>query len=477
MKKFYKDKIVIVTVLVFSLVLGFTLLTTVQAATAPSLGTAATYGVLGSTYTNTSAGTTINGNVGYTTGPAVTPTISGTTHTADGAYNTAGTDQGSALGALNAQACDFNFGSPTDLSLLSQPLTPGVYCITAATSIGTGGITLSGSGSYIFRINGALTTVANSNVTGASSCNVFWTPTAATTLGANSTFAGTVIDAAGITVGSTVTWTGRALAFGGTVTTNTDTINVPSCGAPVVLPPSSTLPILHVVKFVVNNSGGTANASAFNLHVKLSGTDVAGSPAVGTVAPGTSYSLSAGTYVVSEDANNTSYASSFSGDCDSSGNVILSLGDNKTCTIINNDIESVVVLPATINIIKTVINDNGGIKTVASFPLFVNGTLVTSGVTNIFAAPATYTVTETNDSNYIRTFSGDCDINGQLNLIAGDHKTCMITNNDIAPVIVPKLPKTGFPPEERSATLPIVLLSGLSLVSIFLYFAQKKQTT
>lgn len=494
MKKFNKNKIVIVTVLVFSLVLGFTLLTTVQAATTPSLGTASTYGVLSSTYTNTVPGTTITGDVGFTTPPAVVPTISGTTHTADSAYNGAGIDQGTALASLASQACTFTF-APGAIDLATDTThgpvgvyTPGVYCTGApgAASIGTAGITLSGAGTYIFRINGALTSVVNSHVTlaGASACDVFWTPTQATTLGANSTFIGTNIDAAGITLGNNVSWTGLALAFGGTVTTAVDdNIAVPSCGAvpppviPPVIPPSSTLPILHVVKFVVNNSGGTANASAFNLHVKLSGTEVAGSPAVGTVAPGTSYTLSAGTYVVSEDANNTSYASSFSGDCDSSGNVILSSGDNKICTITNDDIEPVVVLPATINVIKTVINDNGGIKTVASFPLFVNGTLVTSGVTSTFVAPATYTVTETSDSNYLRTFSGDCDINGQINLLAGDHKTCLITNNDIAPLVVtPTLPKTGYPPQEQSALLNTIIPVGVFVALLSFYIIKTKQT-
>jgi hypothetical protein len=209
------------------------------AAVSADLSTAGNFGILASTYTNTVAGTTVNGDVGFTTGPAVAPTVSGTTHTADGTYNTAGTDQGNALSSLNAQTCDFNFSSATDLSLLPQPLTPGVYCITAAASIGTGGITLNGAGTYIFRINGALTSVANSNVTlsgGASACDVFWTPTSATTLGANSSFIGTDIDAAGITVGSTVTWEGRALAFGGTVTTNVDTINTPSCSTPTPEP-------------------------------------------------------------------------------------------------------------------------------------------------------------------------------------------------------------------------------------------------
>jgi hypothetical protein len=212
------------------------------AATTPPLDNVETYGVLSSTYTNTT-GTTINGDVGYTTPPATMPIINGTTHIADSSYNQAGISQGTILSALNSQSCDFNFSSATDLSLLPQPLAPGVYCITAATSIGTGGITLNDSGTYIFRISGALTTVDNSNVTltgSASACNVFWTPTSATTLGADSSFIGTNIDDAGITVGSTVTWIGRALAFGGTVTTNTDTITVPSCSIPVAPTPVVT---------------------------------------------------------------------------------------------------------------------------------------------------------------------------------------------------------------------------------------------
>lgn len=343
------NKISIVTVLIVSFVLvmsGFTGSITVRAATTPSLGTAATYGVLGSTYTNTSAGTTINGDVGFTTGPAVAPAGVHTNYGSGAPYATAGVDQGSALSALASQPCTFTF-APGAIDLATDtthgPIgvyTPGVYCTSGAASIGTGGITLSGSGTYIFRVDGALTTVANSVVTlanGASACDVFWTPTAATTLGANSTFVGTDIDASGITIGNTVTWTGRALAFGGTVTTDTDTITVPTC---TVIVPAT----LHIIKQIVNNSGGTATASLFNLHVKLSGTDVTGSPAVGIVSPGRSYSLSAGTYVVSEDAN-ASYTQTFSGDCNSSGSVILSAGDNKTCTITNDDIAAVVVPP------------------------------------------------------------------------------------------------------------------------------------
>lgn len=213
----------------------------VYAATSPGLGMADSFSILSSTYTNTVAGTTINGDVGYTVPPVVAPTINGAVHNADGTYNQAGIDQGTALVALNNQACSFSF-APGSIDLATDTThgpvgnyTPGVYCISGAGSIGTAGITLTGTGTYIFRMNGALTSAANSTVTlasGASACNVWWTPTSATTLGANSTFAGSDISAAGITIGNLTTWTGRALAFGGTVTTSRSTINtIPACSA------------------------------------------------------------------------------------------------------------------------------------------------------------------------------------------------------------------------------------------------------
>jgi hypothetical protein len=55
------NKVSTVGLLVFSLVLGFT--SPVFAATTPSLGAAASYGVLGSTYTNTVPGTTVTGDI------------------------------------------------------------------------------------------------------------------------------------------------------------------------------------------------------------------------------------------------------------------------------------------------------------------------------------------------------------------------------------------------------------------------------
>lgn len=297
-----------------------------SAATTPTLGFADTYGVLSNTYTNTAAGTTINGDVGFTTGPAVAP---GGTHTNYGSgapYSSAGTDQGTALSSLAAQPCTFTFAAGAiDLAADTThgPIgvyTPGVYCTNGAASIGTAGITLSGAGTYIFRVTGALTSVSNSvvSLSGASACDVFWTPTAATTLGDNSTFVGTNIDDSGISLGNTVNWTGRALAYAGTVTTVlADTITVPTC---------STTGSLTVVKTVINDSGRTNVVADFPLFVN--GT---------AVVSGISHTYAPGTYAVTETSDGSLYTRSFSGDCDASGMVTLSTGQNKICTVTNDD--------------------------------------------------------------------------------------------------------------------------------------------
>jgi hypothetical protein len=242
----------------------------VFAATSPGLGQADTFSILSSSYVNTAIGTTINGDLGYTTGPVVAPTVNGTTHVVDTVYNQAGIDQGTALTSLNNQPCTTTFasgaidlGTDTTHGPVGQ-YAPGVYCIDGAASIGGGStITLTGSGTYIFRMDGALTTSANSVVVlagSASACNIWWTPTEATTLGANSTFMGTDIDASGITIGSNVTWTGRALAFGGTVSTTTDTINtVPACANTSntdTTPPTPT-PVVNA-----GSGGGTVTSAS-----------------------------------------------------------------------------------------------------------------------------------------------------------------------------------------------------------------------
>jgi hypothetical protein len=258
---------------------------------------------------------------------------------ADSLFSQAGIDQGTTLADLNSQVCTFTF-APWAIDLATDTThswavwvyTPWVYCITWAATVWWTWITLDWAWTYIFKINWALNTVDNSVVTlsGASNCDVFWTPTAATTLGANTTFNWIIIDAAGITMWANTTFLWMALAYGWTVTTDTNTITAPICSSPATL---------NIIKNVVN---WTAIASDFSLHVKYPlGSDVAGSPATWTWTPGTAYSLSAWNYIVSENAN-TSYTQSFAWDCNTSGNISLLAGDNKTCTITNTYITPVI---------------------------------------------------------------------------------------------------------------------------------------
>lgn len=226
---------------------------TTTAATTPTLGSTEGYAILSSTYTNTGVAT-ITGSVGFTTPPAVVPAGIHINYGSGAQYAVAGTDQGVILSSLNTELCTFTF--PAGAIDLSTDVThgiigvysPGVYCSTGAMDIG-GPLTLNGRGTYIFRPAGALTSTANAVVAliDTSACDLFWTPTEATTIAANTIFAGTVIDDAGVTVGANSIWVGRALSFGGTVTTDTLILSVPTCVThtpvdPVIVTPVTPFP-------------------------------------------------------------------------------------------------------------------------------------------------------------------------------------------------------------------------------------------
>ncbi|OGZ45276.1 MAG: hypothetical protein A3C84_03025 [Candidatus Ryanbacteria bacterium RIFCSPHIGHO2_02_FULL_48_12] len=106
---------------------------------------------------------------------------------------------------------------------------------------------------------------------------------------------------------------------------------------------------------------------------------------------------------------------------------------------------------ATLTVTKVVTNDNGGNNVIADFALKLNGNAITSGAANVVAAGA-YAVSETGVGGYTATYSGDCDVNGNVVLTAGQVKSCTITNDDIAPNI----------------TLTKVVLTGAATPSSFL---------
>lgn len=220
--------------------------------TAPDLGAAATYAIVSETFSNSTPGTSVTGDVCFTTGPAADPTITGAEQTPCDAQ--IGADQNTARAALDAQQCT-PIGAAVALDQISigggppGEFPPGCYSSTGAMSITTGAtVTLSGDGVYTFRPGGALDPGANSIVAtanGACSDNVFWTPTGGTTVGANAAFIGNVFrgtaDGLSITLGDSASFEGRALAFGSTVTTANNAITLPAaCSAgvsgPVAVP-------------------------------------------------------------------------------------------------------------------------------------------------------------------------------------------------------------------------------------------------
>lgn len=133
--------------------------------------------------------------------------------------------------------------------------------------------------------------------------------------------------------------------------------------------------------------------------------------------------FSPGTYAITGAAN-PDFTTTYTGDCNSSGQITVSSGTAKLCTITNEE------KPAYVTISKTVIN-NGGTKTTGSFaPYKVGSTTVTlSAATQINSG--SYTVSEATDINYALTFSGNCFTNGTIVVNPNTNSTCILTNEEI----------------------------------------------
>src|SRR3989344_4474335 len=267
----------------------------------------------------------------------------------------------------------------------------------------------------------------------------------------------------------------------------------------VCAPTPPAAPTLTLVKTVVNDNGGTATTADFQ--AKIDGINVAW---------GVTQTVAAGSHTASETSMAGYGASGWGGDCAADGTITLAAGENKTCTITNDDqagrlIVDKVTVPAgsgavftvtatgtgaisgsasgtttdaiskeymvaagtysvteaalagwievsntcadvsvgvgetktctitnaklpTLTVVKVVVNNSGGTKQVADFPLFIDGNAVTSWATTTVAT-GTRMVSETNQTCYTATMSGDCAANGAVVLAAGDVKKCTITND------------------------------------------------
>ena len=186
-----------------------------------------------------------------------------------------------------------------------------------------------------------------------------------------------------------------------------------------------------MIKTVVLNDGGSAASSNWTMNV--AGPTNLSFP--GAAAPGTNSQVNPGAYKVTETGGPAGYALTYSGDCDADGDVTLALGQTKTCVLTNDDQQ------ATITVIKNVINDNGGTALASAFTMTINGITAqggnsfpgaAAGVVKTITTFGDYSVTESAVAGYMQT-SASADCAGTIAL--GQHKTCTITNDDLAPTL------------------------------------------
>jgi hypothetical protein len=203
-----------------------------RAQSAPPLGSAESFAILGATTVTNSGLTVIKGDLGVSPGTAVTgfppgTVIGGTIHSDDARATSAQADAFTAYNALAADTCGTNLsGSILGTSANAVTLTPGVYCFGSSAQL-TGTLTLSGNGVYVFQVGTTLTTASASSVilaNGATAVDVFWQVGTSATLGVNTTFVGSIFADVSDTVTAGSSVAGRIFAVTGAVTLDTDAI-------------------------------------------------------------------------------------------------------------------------------------------------------------------------------------------------------------------------------------------------------------
>ncbi len=191
---------------------------------APNLGTASSFAVFtaNGALTNVGAsvvigdiGTNIGAFTGFPPGTVVGQTrLPGTTQA-----DQAATDVIAAYNALTTAPCSGTIGH---LLGNGQTLVPGVYCqnLPSAASTLNNVLVLDGAGTYIIKLNGALTTATGSSISlinGASLENVFFQVNGAVDVGVSAFFRGTILANGAIRLLDAASLEGRALSIAGAI--------------------------------------------------------------------------------------------------------------------------------------------------------------------------------------------------------------------------------------------------------------------
>jgi hypothetical protein len=361
-----------------------------SAAQAPiNMKTASSYGALAFAAITAANPSTVTGAAGSDLGVGSATPPSGTiSHV--GATNLGGSSITALSDAASALA-DNRSGTVTGVELgAGKIMTPGAYKNPTMGINGT--LTLNGLGDpnavFIFRTESTLITGSASKVlliNSAQACNVFWQVGSSATLGTDSTIVGHVIASKSVTATSGTNVNGQLIAVTASVTMD-DTAIVNGCEAQVVVPRTRVVvPVTPVVVPVT--------------------------PVVVPVTPAPSP-------VVSPNATPVAF----------------------------EDTTSTYKAPATLHVIKEVINSHGRTSTPSSFLLHVtrNGIEVDrSPMTGLSGTGRTYTLAagtyilfEDPAEKYRGVWSGDITPGGTITLVAGQELTVTRTNYDIGTTII-----------------------------------------
>lgn len=209
---------------------------------APDLGSAADFAAFTTVGAFNNDGTSVVvGDIGTNAGafngfpPGI---VVGQTHVADGISAQAATDLGIAYNAVSALDQCSVLGTTLGNG---QVLTPGVYCLGAASTL-NGALILNGQNDpdavFIFKIDGALSANALSLVTLINSANfnnVYWQITGRFDLGEGSVFRGTVLGGGAIELAEGSAIVGRALTTAGAIDLHNNEIVSLESSLPVTL--------------------------------------------------------------------------------------------------------------------------------------------------------------------------------------------------------------------------------------------------
>ena len=167
------------------------------------------FGVLGASTVTSTGNTVVNGNLGLYPGTSITGfgpgIVHGTIHDTDAVAQQAQADALTAYNILAGETVSQN-GTLTGQDLGGMTLTPGVYFFSAVAQL-TGILTLDAQGDsnarFDFQIGSTLTTAGSSSIVltnGAQADNVFWQVGSSATLGADTSFDGSILADQSITL-------------------------------------------------------------------------------------------------------------------------------------------------------------------------------------------------------------------------------------------------------------------------------------